>query len=62
MSNYYGILLICTIGNEKEDFNKLELALEDIFIKYFARNINKDNKNYKEQNNSSKIYNIHTII
>lgn len=54
LSNYYGILLICTIGNEKEDFNKLELALEDIFIKYFARNINKDNKNYKEQNNIYK--------
>ena len=41
-------------AHEKEDFNKLELALEDIFIKYFARNINKDNKNYKEQNNIYK--------
>ena len=60
LSNYYGILLICTIGNEKEDFNKLELALEDIFIKYFARNINKDNKNYKEQNNIYKRSEEHT--
>ena len=39
LSNYYGVLLICTIGNNKEDFNSLEIALEDIINKY-----NKDNK------------------
>ena len=34
LSNYYGVLLICTIGNEEEDFICLETALKDILNKY----------------------------
>lgn len=34
LSNYYGILLICTIGNEIEDFKSLETALNDIYLNY----------------------------
>ncbi len=34
LSNFYGILLVCTIGNEKEDFDKLQKSLKDIIIKY----------------------------
>lgn len=30
LSNYYGVLLICTIGNDKDDFNKLEEALNNL--------------------------------
>lgn len=30
LSNYYGVLLICTIGNDKDDFIRLETALEQI--------------------------------
>ena len=32
LSNYYGVLLICTIGNDEEDFIKLEKALEDLLL------------------------------
>ena len=34
LSNHYGSLLICTIGNEEEDFICLETALKDILNKY----------------------------
>lgn len=34
LANYYGVLLICTIGNEKEDFKSLEMALNDISNRY----------------------------
>ena len=34
LSNHYGVLLICTIGNEEEDFICLETALKDILNKY----------------------------
>ena len=27
LSNYYGVLLICTIGNDRADFKSLEHAL-----------------------------------
>ena len=32
LSNYYGVLLICTIGNDEEDFIKLEKSLEDLLL------------------------------
>nr|UWI50055.1 aminotransferase class I/II-fold pyridoxal phosphate-dependent enzyme [Clostridioides difficile] len=35
LSNYYGILLICTIGNSTQDFISLETALNDIVVKEF---------------------------
>ncbi|MGX4601579.1 aminotransferase class I/II-fold pyridoxal phosphate-dependent enzyme [Faecalimicrobium sp. JNUCC 81] len=31
LSNYYGVLLICTIGNDDKDFKKLEMALKNIY-------------------------------
>lgn len=34
LANYYGVLLICTIGNTKEDLDKLSEALEDISNRY----------------------------
>ena len=34
LSNYYGILMICTMGNEREDFEKMEVALEKIYLKH----------------------------
>lgn len=34
LSNYYGVLLICTIGNDEDDFKSLETALMDICYKY----------------------------
>ena len=34
LSNYYGVLLICTIGNDRADFEALEYALEDISLNY----------------------------
>lgn len=37
LSNYYGILLICTIGNDEEDFIVLEKALDNLLL-----NINKN--------------------
>ncbi|MDV9846628.1 hypothetical protein RHG53_16635 [Clostridioides difficile] len=30
LSNYYGVLLICTIGNTAEDFSSLETALNNV--------------------------------
>lgn len=38
LSNYYGVLLICTLGNEKEDFISLETALDHITQKYSKNN------------------------
>lgn len=38
LANYYGVLLICTIGNEKQDFNSIETALNDIANKYSRNN------------------------
>ncbi|MGO1042361.1 aminotransferase class I/II-fold pyridoxal phosphate-dependent enzyme [Clostridioides difficile] len=35
LSNYYGVLLICTIGNSTQDFISLETALDDIVVKEF---------------------------
>lgn len=54
LSNYYGTLFICTIGNEKDDFDKLEKAIEDIFEKYSNRNQDNyikqlENLNYPEE-------------
>ena len=34
LSNYNGVLLICTIGNDRADFEALEYALEDISLNY----------------------------
>lgn len=44
LSNYYGILLICTIGNDRTDFESLEYALEDISL----NSINNKNIGYIE--------------
>ena len=54
LANYYGVLLICTIGNNKEDFIKLEQALEDLCLK-----INKKELTYINypQNIPTKILN-----
>ncbi|MDB0439224.1 arginine decarboxylase [Clostridioides difficile] len=35
LSNYYGVLLICTIGSCTQDFISLETALNDIVVKEF---------------------------
>ncbi|MCC3866102.1 aminotransferase class I/II-fold pyridoxal phosphate-dependent enzyme [Terrisporobacter petrolearius] len=32
LSNYYGVLLICTIGNDEEDFIRLKRALGDLIL------------------------------
>lgn len=42
LSNYYGVLLICTIGNENKDFKKLEIALKDIYKNYDAKEYTKE--------------------
>ena len=44
LSNYYGVLLICTIGNDKEDFYRLEKALEDLLLKIKEKNVLEDTK------------------
>ena len=36
LSNYYGILLICTIGNDRGDFKSLEYALADISLNHIS--------------------------
>lgn len=38
LSNYYGVLLITTIGNDRDDFKALEQALECISSKYIYNN------------------------
>lgn len=45
LSNYYGVLLICTIGNSTQDFISLETALDDIVVKEF-KSIKLDNIKY----------------
>lgn len=44
LSNYYGVLLICTIGNDRSDFKSLEDALQDIS----SNHINEKNIDYIE--------------
>lgn len=44
LSNYYGVLLICTIGNDRADFKSLEHALEDISLNH----VNNKNIGYIE--------------
>lgn len=39
LSNYYGVLLICTIGNEDKDFKSLETALNNILNIYSNKKI-----------------------
>lgn len=39
LSNYYGVLLICTIGNTKDDFMSLETALQSIICTYKNKRI-----------------------
>ena len=38
LSNYYGILLICTIGNDR-GFKSLEYALADISLNHISNKI-----------------------
>ncbi len=45
LSNYYGVLLICTIGNSTKDFNSLETALNNI-VKEDFRFTKLENKEY----------------
>lgn len=47
LSNYYGVLLICTIGNDKEDFIELEKALENLLLKINKKKVLQDT-NYPE--------------
>ena len=47
LSNYYGVLLICTIGNEKEDFIRLEKSIEDLLLNITKKKILEDT-NYPE--------------
>ncbi|MDR1773780.1 MAG: aminotransferase class V-fold PLP-dependent enzyme [Clostridioides sp.] len=58
LSNYYGVLLICTIGNDKGDFSKLKEALIDIKIK--SRELIE--KNIEEQNKTKLSYTIEEDI
>ena len=44
LSNYCGVLLICTIVNDKEDFYRLEKALEDLLLKIKEKNVLEDTK------------------
>ncbi|RDY25367.1 aminotransferase class I/II-fold pyridoxal phosphate-dependent enzyme [Romboutsia weinsteinii] len=44
LSNPYGVLLISTIGNDKEDFISLETALDDITNRYKGNKIYEDIK------------------
>ncbi|MDR0879604.1 MAG: aminotransferase class I/II-fold pyridoxal phosphate-dependent enzyme [Clostridioides sp.] len=37
LSNYYGVLLICTIGNDVKDFETMAEALEEIESKYVEK-------------------------
>jgi len=39
LANYYGVLLICTIGNESDDFKMMENALNNISKKYYKEKI-----------------------
>lgn len=47
LSNYYGVLLICTIGNNEEDFIRLEKSLKDLLLKINRKELLLDT-NYPE--------------
>ncbi|WP_343345669.1 aminotransferase class I/II-fold pyridoxal phosphate-dependent enzyme [Terrisporobacter petrolearius] len=47
LSNYYGVLLICTIGNDEEDFIRLKRALDDLILNISNKKLLED-KNYPE--------------
>ena len=47
LSNYYGILLICTIGNDEEDFIVLEKALDNLLLNINKKKLLQDT-NYPE--------------
>ena len=47
LSNYYGILLICTIGNDEEDFIVLEKALGNLILNINKKKLLQDT-NYPE--------------
>lgn len=47
LSNYYGVLLICTIGNDKEDFVRLKRALNDLILNINDKKL-LDDTNYPE--------------
>lgn len=47
LSNYYGVLLICTIGNDEEDFIRLENSLYSLLSKINKKELLKDT-NYPE--------------
>ncbi|MEW9078012.1 aminotransferase class I/II-fold pyridoxal phosphate-dependent enzyme [Terrisporobacter glycolicus] len=47
LSNYYGVLLICTIGNDKEDFVRLKRALDDLILNINDKKL-LDDTNYPE--------------
>ncbi len=38
LANYYGVLLVCTIGNDKKDFDALKLALDKISNSFKSKN------------------------
>lgn len=42
LSNYYGVLLICTIGNDEEDFIRLEKSLYSLLLKINKKELLKD--------------------
>ena len=48
LSNYYGVLLICTIGNDEDDFVCLENALSDI-LKSDNKNLCIENIEYPQE-------------
>lgn len=48
LSNYYGVLLICTIGNDEKDFECLKKSLDDISKKY-SRDLNIEDIEYPKE-------------
>ncbi|WP_455542361.1 aminotransferase class I/II-fold pyridoxal phosphate-dependent enzyme [Intestinibacter sp.] len=48
LSNYYGVLLICTIGNEKSDFEKFLSAIKSI-VENYSNNKNDSLEDYDEK-------------
>ena len=50
LSNYYGVLLICTIGNEKEDLDKFLDAIKSI-----SKDLDIDNNLDKSDDNVTKL-------
>lgn len=47
LSNYYGALLICTIGNDEKDFIRLEKSLDDLLLNISNKKLLEDT-NYPE--------------